>query len=259
MIRLAWMFLRVGVMNDMQYRVNFFIQLLQSLIALGTGLVALALVFAHTTTLAGWTRPALLAVMGVHIMMGGLINATIQPNMQRLMDDVQQGTLDYALTKPADAQLLVSVREVRIWQSTDVLVGAVVLGVAIAQLRAGIGIVPALAFAAALIMGALMIYSFWLIMTTGAFWIVRMDNVIELFQGVYQAGRWPVTIYPGWLQVSLTFLVPLAFAVTVPAESLTNHLNAPTLALAASLTVALLAFARWFWRLGLRHYSGASA
>src|SRR5579884_2837539 len=164
MIRLAWMFLRVGVMNDMQYRVNFFIQLLQSLIALGTGLVALALVFAHTTTLAGWTRPALLAVMGVHIMMGGLINATIQPNMQRLMDDVQQGTLDYALTKPADAQLLVSVREVRIWQSTDVLVGAVVLGVAIAQLRAGIGIVPALAFAAALIMGALLVYSFWLIM-----------------------------------------------------------------------------------------------
>ena len=43
--------------------------------------------------------------------MGGLIQTVIQPNMERLMEDVQQGTLDYVLTKPDDAQLLVSVRE----------------------------------------------------------------------------------------------------------------------------------------------------
>ena len=100
-LKLAWTFLRIGIMGEMQYRVNFFIQLLQSFIALGTGLIGLALVFNHTDTLSGWSRPELLAVMGVHILMGGLINASIQPNMMRLMDDVQQGTLDFALTKPA--------------------------------------------------------------------------------------------------------------------------------------------------------------
>jgi ABC-2 type transport system permease protein len=259
MFRLAWVFFRVGVMNDMHYRVNFFIQIFQALVALGTGLIGLALVFAHTATLAGWTDSELLVVMGVYTMMGGLINATIQPNMQRLMDDVQQGTLDYALTKPADAQVLVSVREVRIWQAIDIIVGFVVVIVAIVQLHANIGILAALAFVLALLLGGLMIYSFWLIMTTGAFWVIRMDNVLELFQGVYQAGRWPVGIYPGWLRLSLTFLVPVAFAVTVPAESLTHRLDAPTLLGAIALTAVLLAFARWFWRLGLRHYSGASA
>ena len=40
------------------------------------------------------------------------------------MEDVQQGTLDYALTKPEDAQVLVSVREFRIWQSVDVVSSA---------------------------------------------------------------------------------------------------------------------------------------
>ena len=36
----AWprTFLRVGVMNEMQYRINFFLQLLQSLLTVGTGL-----------------------------------------------------------------------------------------------------------------------------------------------------------------------------------------------------------------------------
>jgi ABC-2 type transport system permease protein len=67
--------------------------------------------FSGTNDLAGWSRPELLAVMGVHILMGGFLQATIQPNMIRLMEDVQEGMLDYALTKPADSQLLVSVRE----------------------------------------------------------------------------------------------------------------------------------------------------
>ncbi len=259
MFKLAWIFFRVAAMNDLQYRVNFFIQLFQALVALGTGLIGLALVFSHTTTLAGWTPPQLLAVGGVYTMMSGLIQATIQPNMQRLMEEVRQGTLDFALTKPVDSQVVVSVREVRIWQAVDMLVGLIVLLVAVFQIGAGIGIVQALAFVAVLLMGGLMIYSFWLIMTTGAFWVVRMDNILELFQGVYQSGRWPVDVYPGWLRAGLTFLVPVAFAVTVPAEALTGRLTLGTVLGAAALTLGLLLFARWFWRVGLRHYSGASA
>ncbi len=197
--------------------------------------------------------------MDVHILMGGLIRTMIQPNMERLMGDVQQGTLDYALTKPADAQLLVSVREVRIWQTVDIVTGALVLGWAVAQLQTTVGVWQALSFAVALVLGGLMIYSFWLILTTGAFWIVRVDNIIKLFAGVYQAGCWPVGIYPGWLRAGLTFLVPVAFAVTVPAESLTRRLTWQTLGGAALLTFALLALARWVWRKGLRNYSGASA
>jgi ABC-2 type transport system permease protein len=119
--------------------------------------------------------------------------------------------------------------------------------------------VPALLFAGLLVLGGLMVYCFWLIITTGAFWLVRMDNVLELFQGVYQAGRWPVNIYPEWLQLGLTFLVPIAFAVTIPADALTGRLTWQLVAGAAALTLALLVFSRWFWRFGLRHYSGASA
>lgn len=258
-LRLMWIYFRVGAMNELQYRVNFFVQLLQSLVALGTGLVGLWLVFSHTTTLDGWTPSELLTLMGVYTLMGGLINAAIQPNMERLMGDVQQGTLDFALTKPEDAQLIVSVREVRIWQMVDVVAGLIVMAIAAAHLQARIGLWQALGFLAVLALGGLMIYSFWLILTTVAFWVVRIDEIVNLFQGVYAAGRYPVTIYPGWLRLGLTFLVPVAFAVTVPAEALTGRLTGQTLLGAVALTVALLALARWFWRLGLRRYSGASA
>jgi ABC-2 type transport system permease protein len=246
-------------MNEMQYRVNFFIHLFQSLLALGTGLVVLGLVFGYTDELRGWGRSELLAVMGVHIMMGGIIRTTIQPNMIRLMEDVRQGTLDYALTKPEDAQVIVSVRDIRMWQGVDILVGLVVLSVAIAQLEAGVGIWDALGFAWALVMGGLLLYCFWMVLTTGVFWVIRMDSIIELWEGVYQAGRWPVGVYPLWLRTGLTFLVPIAFAVTVPAEGVTSRLTGQTLLGAAGLTVLLLTVTRLFWKRGLRRYSGASA
>jgi ABC-2 type transport system permease protein len=258
-LRVAWLYFRIGVMNEFQYRVNFLIQLVQSVLQLGTGLVVLALVFSHTSRLHGWRPAQLLVVLGIQILMGGVIQSLIQPNMTRLMEEIRLGKLDYALTKPEDSQVLVSVREVRLWQGVDILTGAIVLGVAIGKLSSGVGVVDAVAFAGALMLGAVMIYCFWLILTTGAFWVVRVDQIVELFQGVYQTGRWPVTVYPGWLRVGLTFLVPIAFAVTVPAEAVTHLLTGRTLVIELVFAVFLFAFTRWFWSVGVRRYAGASA
>ena len=179
-LRLLWLHLRIAVMNEAQYRVNFFVQLLQSVIALLTGLVVLSLVFQYTQTLAGWNHAELLAVMGVHILMGGVIKTTVQASMLRLMEDIREGTFDFVLTKPADAQMLVSVRETRPWQAVDIVLGLIVLVTAVSQLGATIGILQAFTFGVLLVLGGLMIYSFWLMLTTGAFWVVRMEYVVEL-------------------------------------------------------------------------------
>jgi viologen exporter family transport system permease protein len=258
-LRVGWLYLKVGVLNELQYRVNFFVQLLQSLIQVGTGLVMLSLVYSHTAQLNGWSEPELLSLLGVQILLGGVIHTFIQPNMERLLEEVQQGTLDYALTKPEDAQVLVSVRQVRIWQVVEMISGLVLIVVGLTRVSTSIGPLDAVAFAASIVIGAVLVYCFWLIVTTGAFWVVRMEHVLELFEGIYQTGRWPVGVYPGWLKYSLTFLVPVAFAVTVPAEALTSRLHWGTFVLAIGFAVALFAFTRWFWRFGLRHYSGASA
>jgi ABC-2 type transport system permease protein len=258
-LRLIGSHLRIGIANELQYRVNFLIQLVQSFISVATGLIGLWLVFTRTSSLAGWTQPELLVVMGIYLAMGGFIHAAIQPNMQRLMDEIQNGTLDFALTKPVDAQVLVSIREFRFWQLTDVLVGLMVVAYAVPELQQHIGLAKSLAFAAALILGGIMIYCFWLILTTTAFWLIRIWDLVNLFEGLYAAGRWPVTVYPDWLRLGLTFIVPVAFAVTVPAEALTGRLTPLGLLAALGLTFLLLLLARLIWQLGVRSYSGASA
>jgi ABC-2 type transport system permease protein len=258
-LRLTGTFLRVGVMNEMQYRINFFLQLIQSLLTVGTGLVILAVVFSKTDELGGWSRPQLLAVMGVFTLVGGVIRTFIQPNMQRVVQDVREGKLDFALTKPADAQLLVSVRDVRFWQLTDVVVGVAVLTVALVQMRSTTQWQDVLAFVALLLSGLVSIYCFWLMLASASFWLVRINEVQELFDGLFRAGQYPVGIYPGWLRYGLTFIIPLAFAITVPSEAVTGRLAWQSVIVMIGFTIVLLVVSRWCWKRGLRRYGGASA
>ena len=80
-----------------------------------------------------------------------------------------------------------------------------------------------------------------------------------IFMSMWQAGRWPISIYPVWLRAVLTFLVPVAFATTVPATAISGRITTATLFGSIALAVALLLVSRWFWRVGIRFYSGASA
>ncbi|HVI34665.1 MAG TPA: ABC-2 family transporter protein [Gaiellales bacterium] len=252
-------FFRVGLQNELQYRVNFVLSLVQSLVSVGTSLAVLALVFLHTDSLAGWSGDELVVVMGVFVLMGGVVRSAIQPNMQQLMVDVEKGTLDGLLTKPADSQLLVSVRTFDLWQAVDVLVGAALVVVGLVRVGRPVSAPAVLAFALALVLGVVALYCVWLLLTVTAFWIVRVDVLVELFDGLYQAGRWPVGIYPGWLRIVFTFLLPLAFAITLPASALTRGIGGWVLLGAVAFTAVLFTVTRLVWRYALRHYTGASA
>jgi ABC-2 type transport system permease protein len=258
-IRLTWVHLRVAVMNELQYRANFFIQLFESVVLVATGLIALAVIFDHTSDLNGWTRPELMVVMGVYTMVGGIIGFAIEPNMGRVLTDIHQGTFDYVLTKPVDAQLLSSVRQFHLWRLIDVGVGLGVIAWGLVRMEGSLGADEAAGFVLTLVAGTILIYCLWLIVTAGAFWVVRMEMIQDLFTGLYRAGQYPVTVYPIGLKLVLTYLVPIGFAVTVPAESLTGRLTWTRLAATAVFLVAVFVVTRLVWRAGTRHYSGASA
>lgn len=253
------LFARISIMNELQYRANFFIQLFQSALSLGTGLIVLSIVFSYTDSLNGWSNAELLAVYGVFYLLGGVMGVAIIPNMWQFMQDVREGTLDYTLTKPEDAQVLVSVRQFGVWRIVDIILGAIVLGVAIVQLGTAASWTTALSFAATMLMGVVMIYSVLLMASTLAFWFVRVWELMEMFQSLFQAGRWPVGMYPEWLRIGLTYLIPVAFAVTVPAQALTGRLSPELLAGTFLFTLALSVISRRVWFFGLKHYTGASA
>jgi ABC-2 type transport system permease protein len=146
-----------------------------------------------------------------------------------------------------------------LWSVVDIALGLGVIGWSVNELRGDIGWSHAVGFIFALLCGAAIIYAIWLSVSTLSFKIVRTDSMMQLLNGIYEAGRWPVTVYPGFLRASLTFLIPLAFAVTVPAETITAKINWWMLVIGAGVTVLALVGVRAVWRWGISNYSGASA
>ena len=258
-LRLLAVFLRIGLLGETQYRANFFIQIFETGLSMATALGAIWVVFSQTETLGGWHSIELTALIGVYFIVLGAINMVVAPSLQKFMEDIVNGNFDYTLTKPADAQLLASLSEVRIWRMADVFLGLAALIFAIARQSTVVGWTDAGKFAIALLAGGVIVYCFWVLLATLAFWFTRVENILQIFWSMYTAARWPVGIYPGWLKWTLTLIVPVAFAVTVPAEAVSGRLSGQTLLGAVGLAAALSVFSRWFWKTGIKRYSGASA
>ena len=110
-LRLAWVFFRIGLMNEMAYRANFFIQIVESMLGMVTALGGVFIVFSQTDSLAGWQRSELISLLGIYFIILGSINLMIAPSLNKFMMDIVEGKLDFVITKPRDSQLLVSVQE----------------------------------------------------------------------------------------------------------------------------------------------------
>jgi ABC-2 type transport system permease protein len=88
---------------------------------------------------------------------------------------------------------------------------------------------------------------------------VRMDNLSFLFGSIFDAGRWPISVFRGALWFVFTFVFPLALMTTYPALALLGRLQPGTAALALLGGALFAVVARTVWRRAVRFYTSASS
>jgi ABC-2 type transport system permease protein len=66
-------------------------------------------------------------------------------------------------------------------------------------------------------------------------------------------------VYPIWLRVIVTFVIPIAVATTVPLQALRGDLAWWQIFAALLSGVLVLWLSSLVWRTGVKRYSGASA
>lgn len=258
-LRLFSVFFRASVQTDMEYRADFYTRIVASLLGLLTTVGALSIAYNYTPTIKGWTFAQALVLLAVYYLMDGLIEMFIAPNMRNVMGQVRDGTLDFVLLKPVSAQFMASFRTVNIWRIVNVLVGLGLSVYTIDRLSLSVGAAQAVSFALTLAAGAGVVYSFWLCLVTLTFWFVKIDNIEQLVWQAFESGRYPIEIYPPWLRGTLTYVIPVAFIITVPAQALAGRVGAGYVGVAMCVSLATVLLSSAFWRFGLRHYTGASA
>ena len=258
-LRLLATQIRVSLALGMQYRWEFLLDGGLTVLWTLVGLVPLYIAFEGRPPVEGWTFDRALVVVGWFTLLKGVLDGAVNPSLLRVVEQIRQGTLDFTLLKPADAQFLVSTAKFEPWKVIDAAAAAAIFAYAFARL----GRAPApsdLALSLGLLAAAtLVLYSFWILVISAAFWVVRLDNLAYLFNSLFDFARWPVTIFKGVWRIVFTVIVPLALMTTYPALAMLGALGADTFALIVLGSVTFAALARAIWRRAIAHYTSASS
>jgi viologen exporter family transport system permease protein len=132
------------------------------------------------------------------------------------------------------------------------------LGVAITQLNQTLTVTHLISFLVTLMAGVTILYAILLAFAGLVFWSPGI-LFTWVFDGIFQMARYPLGLYPGWLRLVLTWVVPVGVITTVPAQALTGTVSFEVLAGSAGLAAALLIGASALFRFGLRRYASASS
>ncbi len=251
--------LRASLSLAMQYRLDFVIEGLLSLLWIAVTLVPLYVVFGTRPIVAGWTFPETLLVIGWFVALRGVLEGTVSPSLTNVIEHVRKGTLDFVLIKPVDAQLLISLSRIEPWRIVDLAGAGAIFAYAFHQL----GRVPSVAqfaLAGAMLLAAVVIlYSIAILVVSIAFFAVRVDNLLYLFQSTFDVARWPSSVFRGALAIIFTWVLPLALMTTYPALALLGKLQAQTAIGALVGTVVFAGVARTVWTLSIKRYTSASS
>jgi len=259
MLKLISTFFKVNVQMSLAYRADTLVSILLNLMWLGWELLGLSIIFSNTETLGGWGFGELIALLGVFRLINTLMIALIWPNTEKFNQSIRDGSMDYTILQPVNSMFLVTFSRITVWRIWDLVLAVILIVVGITK-SGDVTTPPSiLTFILLTVSGALVIYSLWIVLIALTFWFTKFDNNVTILQALMDAGRFPVTVYPVWLQIIVTFIIPIAVATTVPLQALRGELDLPRVLLFFVIGIAAFLVASRVWKAGLKRYSGASS
>ena len=258
-LKLLSAFFKVNVQMALAYRADTIVNILLNLMWLGWELLSLNIIFSNTTTLGGWGLGELIALLGVFRLVNTMMIAIIWPNTEKFNQSIRDGSMDYTILQPVNSMFLVTFSRITVWRIWDLVLAIVLIVVGINISGDTTSPLSILTFILLTLSGAVVIYSLWIVLIALTFWFTKFDNNVTILHALLDAGRYPVTVYPAWLRIIVTFVIPVAVATTIPLQALRGDLNLNQVILFFTVGVVSFLIASRVWKSGLKQYSGASS
>ncbi len=245
--------------SQLQYRASFVVDCAGSALFAVIDLLAVAVMFRVTRTLAGFgfTEVFLMAALATFAYAGADL---VVGNVDRLRLYVRTGMLDAMLVRPLGTLWQLVTVDLAIRRTGRVVVGTVtiVLAVRLAPVAPTLRNVALLVLTA--LTGVVIVGGMFVATATVAFWWIEAGEVTATVTG---GGRdfasYPLAIYSGLFRRLFGYLLGLSFVAYYPALALLGRpdpLGGPTWLgwLSPLVALASVGAATTMWRLGIRHY-----
>jgi ABC-2 type transport system permease protein len=251
--------LKINVQMSLAYRTDTIINIALNIMWLGWDLLSLSIIFNNTNTIGGWGFPQLIALLGVFRLINTMMIALVWPNTEKFNQSIRDGSMDYTILQPVNSMFLTTFSRITIWRVWDLILALVLIAIGISMAGTSITPLQILIFVLLAISGMIVIYSLWIVLIALTFWFTKFDNNVTIMQALLDSGRYPVSVYPVWLRIIITYVIPIAVATTIPLQGLRGDLNFGRVLIFLAIGVLSFLVASRVWKAGLKRYSGASS
>ncbi|MEV0387157.1 ABC-2 family transporter protein [Nonomuraea sp. NPDC050643] len=252
-VLLLWTWTRAAA----SYPASFALMTLLGFAIAALDVAVILVIFANTTTLAGFTRDEVLFLYGAASVSFTLCD-TFVSNIDRVSQHIRAGTLDTFLIRPVSAWIQLTTDRFNANRIGRVVQSGLVLGYAMTALDLDwrrTWMVPVM-----VVTGIVIFTSLWTMAGALQFALTDAPEVTSSFTyGSHQLSQYPLSIYARDLVAGVTYVLPLAFINWQPGLYVLGRddpFGTPAfmrfLGPAAALVLALLAALAW--RQGVRHY-----
>ncbi len=254
---------RYGLARELAFRGNFAVKVLVEVLWLSILIVFYRTIFSKTSNVAGWSEPEYLFFVGCYFSLAGLIEALFLENCNEFADLIRTGDLDFYLLKPIDEQFLITCRKIDWGCVPNVLIGAVIMGVALAQYGWTFDAAQVVLFLVLFSCGTGLAYSLLLALTSVSVWFTRNQSLYEMWWLFTSLMRYPKEIFTGTLATPVGwffwFVVPILLVSNLPARTMVRVFDWPLVGFMIAITPVSLIASRAFFRYALRRYRSASS
>lgn len=243
----------------MEYRLNFFIGSVSTMILQAASLAAIWVVMRQIPSLNGWSFYEVILIYGL-LTMGESITHMFADNLWTIgWNYIRSGDFDRFLVRPIDPLFHLLADRFCHDGIGNFITGAVLIGVSMKNL--GIAFTPLhlLYLVVSVLSGGLIFIALNLITATTAFWLTESIPVTQVIFNLNEFAKYPLSIYHQGIRILLTWIIPYGFVSFYPASYLLGRDVGVLVWLSPVVAGIFLFIAYRIWLFGLKHYSGTGS
>lgn len=263
-LRLYRAYIRLGWQSILSYRADALLGAVGFLISNTALILSIGILFNAVEEIGGWTFWEMLLLFSF-ISTGRALWDIFMVNMINLPEKVQDGSFDRLLLRPVNPLFQLLAEKLSPDTFGELFVSVILIGIVFNHYGVLLSVMAwllliVLAFSSMLVFAAV-----HLVINSTAFWIINNDAISFLAWRFDELTRYPLSIYPRWLSLIVTWFIPFGFAGYYPMmlwlSLFTDY--SPEMSVVAYLSPfagpVLFLLAYQVWRAGLRAYTGTGS
>lgn len=255
-------FIELSKMSVKQYLENRFNSAGSVLVSTATIFLTvffIEVLFSFSSIIQGWDKYQVIFLIGIYRLFITTFSLIFLRSLNKAPTSINGGELDLYLTKPANSQFLISFRFIRAFELVNLIPSLILTVYALIKLNYSAGILEWILLMVGFVAGLLILYGLLFMIVCLAVIVEQLNSGASINRIITDPLQVPTDFFGKTLSFIMTFILPLAFIITVPVKVFLGLSSFYMVGISFLIGLFIVYLSSRIWNLSLRHYTSASS